>query len=247
VRILVTRPRGQAEATARRLAALGHEPVLAPVLEIVPTGEAPPGGPCAAVLLTSQNAVPALAAERARFGATPIFAVGTRTAEAARRSGFGIVEEAGGDGLALLAYVRDRLPAGAQLLHAAGRDRKAEPARSLILAGYAVATWECYGARPVAALPDDAVAMLRDGQIGAVLHYSRRSAELFCRLARLSGLGEALAGMAHLCLSPDVARGLDSLAGLKLRIAATPDEPALLRLLPEAGLAPGSRLPQSGC
>ncbi len=247
MRVLVTRARDQAAATARRLRELGHEAVLAPVLEIMPSGEPAPEGRFDAVIVTSANAVPALAAERARFDAVPILAVGVRTGDAAGKSGFGRVVQAGGDSLDLTNLVRRLFPAGASLLHAAGRERKAEPARSLRTAGYAVASWECYRASPVAALSQEAMEALRSGRIGAVLHYSRRSAEHFAGLARQAGLDDALSGTLHLCLSPDVAEGLDGLAGLTLRIASRPDEASLLALLLETTQKPGSRLPQSRC
>ncbi|NNM73976.1 uroporphyrinogen-III synthase [Enterovirga aerilata] len=245
--VLVTRPRDQGEATARRLALMGHDALLAPVLDVVPVTEAPPEGRFDAVLVTSANALPALAGERDRFAGAAIVAVGRRTAERARAAGFGNVAEAGGDSRALVDFVLGTTPRGARLLHAAGRDRKPEPGGSLAAAGYDVATWACYEARPAAGLPVPAAEALRDGRVDAVLHYSRRSAELFARLARHAGLGEAIAGTHHVCMSADVAAGLASLAGLKLLIAPKPDETALLRLLAKVGAGPGSRPPQSEC
>jgi uroporphyrinogen-III synthase len=247
VRVLVTRSVGQGEATAGELFAMGHQAVLAPVLEIASTGTPAPPGRFDAVILTSQNAVAALATERARFEACPVLAVGARTAGHLRQAGFGQVAEADGDSLALVNLAKERCPPGARLLHAAGQERKSEPARSLLASGYDVVIWECYVARPTSRLSSDAVEALRSGKIDAVLHYSRRSAESFAHLARRAGLGEALAGTAHLCLSPDVAKGLDTLVGLKLLIAPRPDEAALLGLLFTVSGAQGSRAPQSRC
>ncbi len=233
MRVLVTRPRDQAAATARRLAELGHEAILAPVLEIVPTGKPAPHDDFDVILLTSANAVGPVAAERARFGIMPMLAVGIRTAAAARDAGFKEVRQAGGDGLALVELVRQAIPIGARLLHAAGRDRKAEPAASLVAAGYALRTWECYQAAPATALPPGLRSALSAGQVDAALHFSRRSAATFAQLARTAGLSEALAGTLHLCLSPDVAEGLDGLVELEVRIAPRPDEASLVGLLPE--------------
>ncbi|MET0527101.1 MAG: uroporphyrinogen-III synthase, partial [Microvirga sp.] len=42
MRVLVTRSPDDAERTAARLAALGHEALIAPVTRIVPTGDAAP-------------------------------------------------------------------------------------------------------------------------------------------------------------------------------------------------------------
>lgn len=247
MRVLVTRPRHQGETTARRLLAAGHDAVFAPVLEVVPTGKPAPAGRYDAILITSQNAVPALAGDRGRFAATPIFAVGRRTADSLRAAGHEAVTEAAGDSLALVDLVSRALPPGARLLHAAGRDRKAEPARSLSGAGFQFVTWECYRAEEAVALPTEVAAALRLGSVHAVLHFSRRSAEVFAALARQAGLGEGLSGTSHLCLSADVAEGLKALPAFRLLIAARPDEAALLDLLGTLGARPGSQPPQSGC
>jgi uroporphyrinogen-III synthase len=128
MRILVTRPREQGEATAARLAALGHEALVAPLLTIMPTSGSPPAGPCDALIVTSANAVPALAGfEKAR----PVFAVGERTAAAVREAGFMNTRVAQGDGASLATVVANALAPGARLLHVAGRDRKPEPQASL--------------------------------------------------------------------------------------------------------------------
>jgi uroporphyrinogen-III synthase len=247
MRVLVTRARDQAEATAARLAAMRHAPLLAPVTEVAPTGLPPPAGRFDAVLVTSQNAVSALAAECPRYAGTPVLAVGQRTAQSLRDAGFDQVREAGGDSRALSNLVLLDLPRGSRLLHPAGRDRKPEPSGSLLRAGYDVLTWVCYEARAATDLPAEVAEALRAGRVDAVLHYSRRSAELFCALVRRGGLGEALAGTSHLCLSPDVVRGLRELVGLKLLIAARPEEASLFELLARTAPGPGSQPPQSRC
>ena len=244
--VLLTRPTSQAGATAGRLAALGHQALLAPVLAIVPGDEPPPDGPFDAVLLTSANAVPALARRWERFRGTRILAAGRRTAEAAREAGFGEVDEADGDAVALVNLVTRSLPRDSRVLHAAGRERKAEPARSLAAQGYGVEIWESYVARAESALPRDAADALRAGRIDAVLHYSRRSAALFVDVCRRAGLAAYAAMPLHLCLSPDVTEGLGALAGLRLRIAARPDETSLLDCLGNGAANAGSRPPQSG-
>ena len=91
VRLLLTRPRPEAERTAAALRALGHEPVFAPVLEIEYIRDSAIGaGPYAAVLMTSGNAARAIAEhpQRDRLTALDCFAVGPQTAAAARLAGF---------------------------------------------------------------------------------------------------------------------------------------------------------------
>lgn len=226
--VLVTRPVAEGRRTAQALAELGHRAVLAPVLLVEPTGLPPPPGPFDAVILTSANAATALdGAARA----LPVFAVGARTAAAARAAGSGPVVAAEGDAAALAGLVADRLAPTARLLHPAGRDRKAEPAASLQARGFQVETWEVYGARSAAALPEPARDALAAGRIGAVLHYSRRSAALLLDLARREGVSGALGGVRHLCLSADVAKPLQAAGLARVETAAGPRESDLLTLL----------------
>src|SRR5215217_9141372 len=175
MRILVVRPQADAERTAARLAALGHEPVIAPVLTVARTLGGPPAGPFDAFIVTSVNAVPALP-EIAGASAPPVFAVGARTAGALAGGNFARVHKADGDAAALAALVRRHIKPGARLLHVAGRDRKPEPGASLRAAGYAVEVWAAYEAQAAPLLPDAAACALGQGELDAALHYSRRSA-----------------------------------------------------------------------
>lgn len=246
MRVLVVRPREAAEATAERLVALGHEAIVAPVLETRFTGEPAPEGTFAALLLTSANAVPPLSEEAERFREVPVFAVGSRTAAAATAAGFAVQPQAAGTGAALARAVAETCKPGSDLLHVAGRDRKAEPARTLAARGFVVMVWEAYEAALVDELPEAAARVLADRTLDAVLHYSRRSALHLATLAWADGLGEALAGPAHLALSADVADPLRRLALPRVTVAAEPNEASLLELLadPEA-IGTGSSAPQS--
>lgn len=231
MRILVTRAAEDAGRTAQRLEAMGHDAVIAPVTRIAPTGDPRPSGIWDALIVTSLHAEEALRTLEDR--SLPVFAVGERTAAAVRGAGFGTVAVAEGDAVSLSALVRDRLPPGRTLLHVTARHHKDEPALSLRAAGFRVVQWEAYEARAAERLPEAAVAALRAGRIDAVLHYSRRSADLFLRLAGEAGLSPFLSGPVHVCLSADVADPLEAL-GLPVRLARRPEEDALLAAVPAA-------------
>jgi len=139
------------------------------------------------------------------------------------------VTVADGDAVSLSRLIRGNLRAGLALLHATARHHKEEPASSLREAGFTVIHWEAYEARAVESLPETAVAALRSGQIGAALHYSRRSADLVVRLAGEAGLASELRAFPHLCLSADAAAPLASTAATL--VAGDPSEDALLALL----------------
>lgn len=231
MRVLVVRPQADAERSARRLAARGHEAVVAPVLRIDGTGEAPPPGTFQAVLLTSANAVPALASIAGRVRDAPIFAVGERTASAAAEAGFEKVWAADGDAASLCALIAQSVPPQTRLLHIVGRDRKPEPGASLAEAGFAVSVWTAYAAVAADRLPSTAEGALREGRLDAAIHYSRRSAGVLLDLAGAAGVREPLLALAHACLSADAAAPLRDAGAGHVSIADRPDEDALLAAL----------------
>ena len=228
MQVLVTRSKDDAERTARKLAAHGHEACLAPVTRIVPTDAPIPDGSYDALIVTSAHGVEALASLAERQ--CQVFAVGERTADAVRTAGFAHVAAADGDAVSLSRLIRRSIRPGLSLLHVTARHHKEEPAASLRAAGFTVMQWEAYEAQAVESLPEAAATALRTGQIGAALHYSRRSADLVVRLAEEAGLAPSLRALSHLCLSGDVAAPL-TLAGAAARVAEDPTEDALLKLL----------------
>jgi len=231
MRVLVVRPEADARRTAARLAARGHEAVLAPVLRIVATGEAAPQGGFDAVALTSANAVPALASLRDRIGGAALFAVGRRTADAMDEAGLPASHVAQGEGRSLADLVAATLPPGATVLHVAGRDRKTEPAASLEERGIAVVVWTAYAALAVPELPQAARLALEHRTVEAALQYSRRTAETLMALAAGAGCFVPLLSLRHACLSDDTAAPLRSAGARGLIVAARPDEDSLLQAL----------------
>jgi uroporphyrinogen-III synthase len=228
MRVLVTRSQEDSERTAKRLAQRGHEALIAPTTRIVPTGEPQPAGPFDAVIVTSAHAAEALTAMAHKHW--PVFAVGPHTALAAQRAGFRSVAAADGDARSLSGLIRGLPGIGRRLLHVTGRHHKAEPAESLRNAGFHVVSWEAYEAERLDCLVPEAIEAIRTGQIGAALHYSRRSADIFLQLAGEAGLTSSVGNFPHLCLSADVAAAFAGL-GVTTVPSRRPDEEALLDLL----------------
>ncbi len=223
-RVLVLRAREDAERTASRLRAMGFTPLLSPVLEIVGTGAALPRGPFDAVLATSAKGLE-FCAEPGELRTLPLHAVGARTAQIAKELGWR-PDLLAGDARALAPLIRDRHETPARFLYLAGRDRQDELETGLRAAGHDVTVVETYEARAATALAPAALDALAKGGIAAALHYSKRSAEIFVKLARDAGLTKALGEIDHLALSSDAASPLP-----RARIAERPDEEHLLRLL----------------
>ena len=124
MRLLVTRPEPDATRQAERLAARGHEPVLAPLLAIESAIDATLELEGAqALIVTSRNALRALATHRdlAASLQLPLFAVGEATARAAAELGFAKVTAGPGTGAELSRRIADALdPNTGVLVHLAG-------------------------------------------------------------------------------------------------------------------------------
>ena len=244
MKVLVLRPERAAARTARALEALGMTAILAPVLAIETLDPDIPDVAYDAVLATSANGLRKLKdrPEIGRLREVPLIAVGDRTAEAGREAGFAVVHVAEGDGRSLAADAAARFQTPSRFLHAAGADRAFDLAGALAAHGHAVDVIELYRATPAGALPAPARAALAAGEIGAVLHHSRRIAETFLALADAAGLTEAIRPLPHAALALRVAEPLLAAGCPLVAVAARPDETALFEAL--AGVI--ARRSQSG-
>jgi uroporphyrinogen-III synthase len=227
--VLVTRPEPGAAETARRVAALGWRPVLAPALVLTPRPFAAP--PAQALLLTSRAAARAVPAME-----LPVLAVGEATAAEARAHGFVNVAAGGGDAAALADLAAARLdPSAGPLLLAVGEGYGQALAAALRVRGFRVLRRLAYAARPATALPPAAHAALSAGEVVAALFFSPRSARCAISLVRAAGLAATAAQMQALAISPRVAETLREmpapLAWRAVRVAQRPDQDSLLELL----------------
>ncbi len=231
--VLVTRPEPAAERTAAALIARGHKVWKVPLMRIEPVA-ADLAGSWGGVVITSANA-PAAIAQNAARGALltlPLIAVGERSAQAARSAGFGNVVSAGGDVRDLVRLLGERrIEAKAPLLYLAGEDRAADLAAGLAAHGIAAATRVVYRA-VTAPFPDELVAALEAGDVQAVLHFSRRSADNYLSGAREAGVAGQALSVRHYCLSAQVAAPLAAAGAGRVAVAPRPEEAALIELLP---------------
>ena len=235
MRLLLTRPRPEAERTASALRARGHDVLFAPMLDIQDVPDISFGdGPWTAVLMTSGNAARALTAHPKRDAITTLrcFAVGRQTAEAARAAGFKEVVSADGDGGDLASLVaREISDKSLPLLYLAGDDRARDMAAELAPAGLRLQTVVIYRAVAARALEGDALVALADGKIDGVLHYSRRSTGIFVACARAGGVAQQAANLRHFCLSARASEPLAEIGASRIFIAARRDEEAMLELV----------------
>lgn len=234
MRLLLTRPRSEAERTASALRKMGHEPVIAPVLEIETLADVSIGPGYAAILMTSGNAARAIAMHprRASLLALDCFAVGAQTAAAARQAGFANVFSAGGDGGDLARLIGERIGDRSKpLLYVAGDDRARDMAAELSPHGLRLDTVVVYRAQAVQSLPAEIAAALKAGHFDGVLHYSRRSTAIFVDCVRAAKAEEAAARLTHICLSARASEPLAAINAKSILIAQKPEESAMLALV----------------
>lgn len=230
MRVVVTRPEPDGKRTATALRAAGHEVLVAPLMKVQPVA-VDLSGTWGAVIITSANAPSAIADNPARNALLklPVIAVGQRSAEAAQQAGFTDVTSAGGDVRDLVrTLASQRADAKAALLYLAGEDRAADLVGELSARGIAAELRVVYRAA-TAPFPPPLIAALKAGEVDAVLHFSRRSAENYVAGARQADIAGPALAVRHFCLSAQVA---EPLAGAShVAIARRPDEQALIELL----------------
>ena len=238
--MLLCRPRPDAERTARRLAEVGHDSLVAPVLErvTVPADFAAIARVDALVMSSPQVPLSMGPTGLTRWRTHPVYAVGATTAAAARHQGFRDVRIGAGDGARLVDLLRLTRPAPADLLYLAGRIRKPDLEAGLMAAGYVVQTVEVYDAREAPAWDPAVRKALAAGSLEACLHFSRRSADLALRFARAAGVADAFGRLRHVCLSAETAIPLLEAGLTSVTVAGQPSESAVVALLDRAADAP---------
>jgi len=228
--VLITRPEPGAADTARRVADCGFAPIVSPALAIerVPA-RLPPPDRIAGIIITSGNAVDAYSSA---YFSTPVWAVGRATARRARAAGFCRVVDADGDAVALTALVAANLsPDTGALLLATASGQGGRLCGLLRQHGFRVLRRVVYRARPAHALSAEALQALHSSKVSAALFFSAETASAFIRLIRASGLSKMITTIAAVAISPPVGVALGALPWRCIRIAAKPNQDAMLALL----------------
>lgn len=218
VRVAVTRALPEANATAERLRALGAEPIVAPLLTIVPCAYDTNVEGAQALLFTSTNGVRAFPDPR-RARDVPVLTVGDATGEAARAAGFANVRSGNGDVAALAAVAEATLdPANGTLIHISGDHVAGDLSGALSAAGFSVERRIAYASVAASALP---APLLEPFDI--VLFHSARAAQTFVKLGAPNADRLVAA-----CLSQAVADAARAASWRKLIVSPAPREDALL-------------------
>jgi uroporphyrinogen-III synthase len=82
--------------------------------------------------------------------------------------------------------------------------------------------------------PPELTAALKAGEVDAVLHFSKRSAENYIAAACQAGIIEQALAVRHYCLARPIAEPLSGAGAGSIAVAKRPDEAALIELLEPA-------------
>jgi uroporphyrinogen-III synthase len=206
-RLIVTRPQPDADAFAALARAEGFEPVVAPVLRVIPRAAELPSG-VGALAFTSANGVRAYGGPRTFV----VFAVGDATAEAARAAGFSRVVTAEGSGRDLssrIAEARRRGSYTGTLAHLSGAETSFDLVAALQAEGAPAVRVVAYDAEQTENLAPDAIRALAEGGSWVAL-FSPRSAQVFLDLVEKEGMTDRLASAAAVCLSAEIWRAAEA-------------------------------------
>jgi uroporphyrinogen-III synthase len=234
VSVLITRPLAASEALAAELKREKYEPVIEPLLEIVPLAEPLPDVNVQAVMITSPNSLDALAGNPhvSRLFHLPCFCVGARTAAKAKEFGFLHVSHSSNDGRELAQLVVSSLTHNCRvILHICGRDVASTAQEELHKSSYQVTRWFVYTARKAVDFTPDTLKRFEKKKLDAVLVFSTRTADALAVLMTKHHLTGACKKMAAIGLSEAATGPLKPFSWQVLAHADMPSEDAMMECL----------------
>lgn len=235
MRLAITRPRDDAERQAKQIKALGHEPLICPLLEIEDRLVAPFHlENVQALIVTSRNALRSLSRNRAfeESKTLPVYCVGEATAEFAGELGFSRIIPGEGTAKALLSRIAQTAnPQGGVLLYLTGGHLAFDLESPLATAGFHVTRIILYEAREIDEQgASDFAEKIREGIDGVIL-MSPRTAEIFIKIIRRFALEQEVRAISCYCYSKAIAKPLREIDGLTGAVSSHPTEAELMRLI----------------
>jgi uroporphyrinogen-III synthase len=234
MRLLVTRPEPDASAFAEELRALGHDPVLQPLLEFrVLDFDAAQLRAAGALIITSGASLRALEERDCieDLSAKPLYCVGGETARKALAAGFKTVLAIAETGEELAGKIAASWPKDAAIVHIMGEHMAFDIVGALDREGFSVQSVTVYSMEACAEFSPSVGAMVRAGEVERALLMSPRTADIYVSLCHRHGIPNCAKTLSYFCLSANVAAKLASLKPDHVLISRKPSKQALLDLL----------------
>lgn len=230
-KILITRPLEDAERLQALCFDFGFEPILAPLMSIVPVKQPAPLPAFKSIAFTSANGVRCFdeTLTRPLVPGLPVFAVGQITAEICAERGYKVKAIAEGDVVSLAETIKGVITQG-PVLHPCGRHLAGDLVRRLSTYGLEAIPWQVYEAKAETRLPKMAADHLRNG-LDWVTLLSPRTARLFEDLTAQAGLMGRLKQVRAVVLSKNVAASMTPSKWRKIYTAPSPDVTELIDII----------------
>jgi uroporphyrinogen-III synthase len=162
----------------------------------------------------------------------PLFAVGVATARRAHAAGFEQVTSADANAEALAVLLAQTCdPLAEPLLLVTGQDQGTALAANLRTRGFRVVRRVVYAAVPAMILPEPVHHVFAAGALSSALFFSADTAKTCVRLLRAARLDHTVATVDALAIGPSTAVALQPLPWRRIRVAAQPNQDAMLALL----------------
>jgi uroporphyrinogen-III synthase len=231
-KILLIRPRQQAEDYAQELGELGYSSIIEPVLDIRDTaGEWPVFSSFQAIVVTSVHAVHALVKATDERD-MPVYVVGPNSLEVARRYGFSRLVAGKGKAKDLVKLISNVcVPASGSVLYIRAKDVAFDLQAALSKSGFTVHEHIAYEAVPVTALSLSCQDAICGGEVQAVPFFSKRSADIFFTCIEEAKLTRFLDGIKALCISESVLEYVRLKFGGEAYVSESPDRSGITKLI----------------
>lgn len=233
-KILVTRPEADFRRTADGLARLGLVALSAPMMVFRPKPVSLPNlNQISALIFTSANGLRAVA-PLAKLRQVACYVVGVQTAKLAKEYGFEIWGQGAGDVESLTRTIEQDYKArglNQALLHISGVHQAGNLAETLGQLSIVVERLQAYEMVKMDRIAPEIITAIEREEVGGILFYSSRSAEIFFELMGELGLLVKIAAIDVFCLSKNIAHGVCKPYLKHIYFVEQPDEIALLELV----------------
>ena len=230
-RVLVTRTQPGADETAQRLQGLGFTPILAPALQVGPLDghidlvQAIETN--SQIIFTSLNGVRLASPYLPR--SNPVWCVGNRTSEQAKRSGFQDIRSADGNAETLVSLILEQADRSAPLLHLGHEHPRGRIVERLTEAGLKAQHIGIYKTQPEPDFPKALTNFLRTANPeDLILVHSPEAGKQLSKTFLQHSL--EFPGIVA-AISQAAAQELQLIRGLNIKIAPNPNEQELLDCL----------------
>ncbi|MDH5722797.1 MAG: uroporphyrinogen-III synthase [Alphaproteobacteria bacterium] len=230
-RILITRPKEQAEAFKRRVEKEGreYECLIAPVLQIEYRDVSIQDCKYDALIFTSANAASSIGKQSFFDFSTPVLCVGQKTALKAKEAGFSNIHHVAKNVQALCEYMAAGKDNFRSILYLRGMDISFGLKEELGNLGIKITEHIVYEAIKSSKLPEEILRDLKASKIDIITFFSARSAGSFIELIESQKI--TLGTTKALCISHAVLESLSGYFKDRVYVSRTPDEDSMIEAL----------------